>query len=105
MGAKRKKRELKGCDMPETYTAWTWTYACPLPVSRAEVVEVWFRLGRSSERPRMAGVWSWLQTGGPGDVVGWRHYSAPAVDGSQAGLATGSLGEGPSPSTGGQTND
>jgi hypothetical protein len=57
--------------MPEDYTAWDGG-ELPGRLRPDDYVDVWFRMGRSSIRPKKASDWHWLHTDSTGDILGYR---------------------------------
>lgn len=72
-----------GHPMPGSFTSWGGGDGLPVGIARYTVVDVWFRMGRSSVAPRQAHFWNWPHTGGTGDIIGWREHS-PAENGASS---------------------
>jgi hypothetical protein len=71
--------KAQAADMPANYHAWAGDADLPLGLGHHEVVEVWFRMGRSSVRPRPAHVWRWRHCDSSGDIMGWRRFAQGEV--------------------------
>lgn len=65
-----KERQQFGLPMPDDFTPWAGGEEGPL--HSMTLVHVWFRLGRSSVKPKAVHVWHWRHTGSTGDIIGYR---------------------------------
>lgn len=68
-------------DMPADFTPWHGESALPPITDGFAIVEVWFRMGRTSHRPRAVWQWVWKHSRSPehsgGDIIGWRRALPP----------------------------